>query len=484
VIRSIILAVLWIFVGACSDGGGGTDSGDIAADAASDSTGDVVDDGAMDDGTDGLLAETTDATPDGGPADVVDDLGETLPPAGIQALFQNCSELGGDRNIYDLQDPQCPDHVPWSQGQSAVSVVLDGVIVSAVFGDTLFVQEEHGGAYSGISVYTHALGTGDLTPGDVVTVSGGYSEFYEVSQVYLESWEVTGTGDAPGPWTAPHPAHLASGEVAEMLEGVLVRVLDVETTHTWPDCPSDYGEFEVTGGLRIDDMAVKWEAHLGDVFGSITGPLHYSFGNYKIEPRDEGDLNVMATGSETAVSKCFAAECQADDDDLGTQEVLVTELLVDPYGSDVGQEWIELYNPGGSDVSLEGWELRDCGEQTFKLVGADLIVPAGGFLVLGAGDNPATNGDAPVDHAFGTAFYLPNTVGSVLLYDGPAWQGVLVDQMRYSRFDPWDALVAGKSMERKTALAYGDDAKNWQPGSGTYGSSENEGSPGAANGAW
>ena len=84
---------------------------------------------------------------------------------------------------------------------------------------------------------------------------------------------MTSSGEAPGAWTAPHPAHIAKGDVAEMLEGVLVRVVDIETTHTQPDCPHDYGEFEVTGGLRIDDMGHHWQARLGDDFSSITGPV-------------------------------------------------------------------------------------------------------------------------------------------------------------------------------------------------------------------
>ena len=488
------LIVSLLFACSDSDGSGGAPDDassveDVAADSALLDTA-LVDtasgDAASSDGGEPGDAVTLDGgpTPDVSAQDAVEDIDDELPPAGIQAQFQNCSEPGGDRNIYDLQDPQCPDHVSWSVGQSAVSVVLKNVVVSAVFGDTLFVQEEGGGAYSGISVYTHGMPTQDLVPGDRVTITGGYSEFYEVSQVYLEDWDVTSSGEAPGAWTAPHPAHIAKGDVAEMLEGVLVRVVDIETTHTQPDCPHDYGEFEVTGGLRIDDMGHHWQARLGDDFSSITGPLHYSFGNYKVEPRNEDDINATALGQEDAISKCFAAECQASDGDLGTQAVVITELLVDPYGSDTGQEWIELYNPGSQDVSLDGWELRDCGEQTYPLVGANLIVPAKGFLVLGASDNPATNGGAPVDYAYGSGFYLPNTVGSVLLYDGAAWEGALVDQARYSRFDPWDVLVSGKSMERREALEYGADPDNWAIGSGAYGPTENEGSPGSKNKAW
>jgi len=269
-----------------------------------------------------------------------------------------------------------------------------------------------------------------------------------------------------------------------MLEGVLVRVLDVETTHTWPDCPHDYGEFEVTGGLRIDDMGAHWTAHLGDTFASITGPLHYTFGNYKIEPRSLDDIEVTTEGAETALSKCFADECQAPEGELGTQVVTVTEILVDPYGSDTGQEWIELHNPGQTEVSLDGWEIRDCGEQATQLLGPTVSIPAGGFLVIGMNANSSTNGDAPVDYAYGDGFYLPNTVGSVLLYDGQEWKGDLVDQIRYSRFDPWDELEGGRSLERVSPVAAGGNPESWQAGSGTYGDSENQGTPGAPNAVW
>lgn len=42
-----------------------------------------------------------------------------------------------------------------------------------------------------------------------------------------------------------------------MFEGVLVRVMNVQTNHTIPDCPHDYGEFQVSDDLRVDDMSLE-----------------------------------------------------------------------------------------------------------------------------------------------------------------------------------------------------------------------------------
>ena len=53
--------------------------------------------------TDSSEGDTVVTLPDATTTDVSEDIDETLPPAGIQAQFQNCSEPGGDRNIYDLQ---------------------------------------------------------------------------------------------------------------------------------------------------------------------------------------------------------------------------------------------------------------------------------------------------------------------------------------------------------------------------------------------
>lgn len=447
---------------------------DAEADAVEDAVSDVED--ATDTLTDTFIADT-----------VPTDTAPPIPDADVVASFGNCSDPGGSVNIYDLQDPQCPDHVwPEPTQNPGYYVELDGVVVTGLFGDTFFVQEAGGGPYSGIAVFAHGEPTDtDLAVGDRVNITGGYTEFYENSQVYLETYEKVSSGTPPAPYVPVHPAHLATeGAIAEMFEGVLVSVENVETTNTRPDCPKEYGEFSVTGNLRIDDLGYKWDARLGDHFASITGPLYYAFGNFKIEPRDESDVMWTEKGASTGISKCIASECQAPAEDPGTKQIVINEHMPDPWGSDLGQEWIELYNPTNSAVNIQGWQLRDCGDQAFTLSGPNLTIPPNGYLVVGMNSNFSTNGGVPVDLAYGTGYYLPNTVGAILLYDGNQFGSALVDQIRYSRFEPWTQFFSGRSLERVSPTNDGTIPESWKAGTKNFGADdEQQGTPGAWNSA-
>ena len=132
---------------------------------------------------------------------------------------------------------------------------------------------------------------------------------------------------------------------------------------------------------------------------------------------------------------------------------------------------------------MDGWELRDCGAQTLALVGANMLVPAGGYVVIGSNKDQTTNGGVPVDFGYGEGFYLPNTVGSVLLYDAPEPFGKLVDQMRYSRFDPWESFKSAASLERIDPIGDGTVHTNWKTGTKPYGLGSNLGTPGKKNSA-
>ena len=127
-----------------------------------------------------------------------------------------------------------------------------------------------------------------------------------------------------------------------------------------------------------------WDPHLGDSFASITGIVHYTFGEFKIEPRSADDLEVIEAGAMSALTKCIESDCIAPEGASVTHQVVVNEVMVNPYGDDTGQEWIELYNPGNEPVNLNGWTVKDCAEQAMELVGDDLILEPQAFMVLGA----------------------------------------------------------------------------------------------------
>jgi hypothetical protein len=83
-------------------------------------------------------------------------------------------------------------------------------------------------------------------------------------------------------------ADLQDADVAELWEGVLVSVQDVTVT----DADPGYGEWLVDGVL-VDDYiydALQTGVEVGGTFEAVSGPLHFTFGQFKILPRDEDDL--------------------------------------------------------------------------------------------------------------------------------------------------------------------------------------------------
>jgi hypothetical protein len=52
----------------------------------------------------------------------------------------------------------------------------------------------------------------------------------------------------------------------------------------------ELGEWEVDGSLRSDDLFHPVVPENGVTCTSISDPLYYSYGDYKLTPRDAGDI--------------------------------------------------------------------------------------------------------------------------------------------------------------------------------------------------
>jgi len=165
------------------------------------------------------------------------------------------------------------------------TVITTGV-VTAVAKKGFFIQNGTG-PWTGIYVYTSS--TPSVKVGDLVEVRGYVKEFYGLTEIsvnprYGDYVEVLGT--AP----VPEPVVLPTGNVSqEKWEGVLVKVVSVTVTD--PDL--GYGEWLVddgSGPVRIDDLIYRYSPEYGQKFNYIIGPVYYSFGNFKIEPRGPEDI--------------------------------------------------------------------------------------------------------------------------------------------------------------------------------------------------
>ena len=134
-------------------------------------------------------------------------------------------------------------------------------------------------------VLQSSLNTPELKEGDVIDVSGSHKEYYCVSELFADSFQVVTSGASTSLTpVSTTTAALAAGK--EELEGTLVRVDNV----TAADVNDQYGDFPIGNGVLVDDTYFKHVATQGEAFVSVTGFLHYGFEAWRILPRSAADL--------------------------------------------------------------------------------------------------------------------------------------------------------------------------------------------------
>ncbi|MGD2064431.1 MAG: ExeM/NucH family extracellular endonuclease, partial [Nitrospirota bacterium] len=178
-----------------------------------------------------------------------------------------------------------------------------------------------------------------------------------------------------------------------------------------------------------------------------------------------GDL-----GTPGAENDCAAAPA-------GPGDVVINEIMQNPSAvADSAGEWFELVNTTDRDFDLNGWTIQDNDSDAHVIVnGGPLVIPAGGYLVLGNNGDSGTNGGVAVDYVYGSLF-LANGADEVVLLDD-----VLTEIDRVE----WDGGVTfpdptGASMALADPALDNNVGANWCEASTTFGAGD-LGTPGAAN---
>lgn len=150
-------------------------------------------------------------------------------------------------------------------------------------------------------------------------------------------------------------------------------------------------------------------------------------------------------------AKAFAAQ----------REVVINEVLYDPVGTDLGSEWVELYNPADSDADITGSKLQVAGskysdvltlpENTVigskeyylicekEVLGCDFYVNKLGMQ----------NGGSPTD---GVRIVFPYGSSDTVLYGSPNSNKLVDDSGEISKSEETALnVVSGHSLARKTA---------------------------------
>ncbi len=218
--------------------------------------------------------------------------GLLLIPAGCDSSTEPL-EKDDAVSVYDLQEGKI------APGET---VTLRNVVVTGTGLVGFWVQEEKGGAHSGLWIdagfdWTKAF-TG-VVPGALVDVTGTFVEYDmdgawpdTVSEIQpdADGVVVLGEGVEPAPMMIDYEALIEPAQ-AEPWEGVVVgfaKTVTVDNTDT------GYGGWSVSDGKTTLEMQNSMYRPdplvLGDAFGGLAGVLQYSFGAFKLEPRSSADI--------------------------------------------------------------------------------------------------------------------------------------------------------------------------------------------------
>ena len=171
-------------------------------------------------------------------------------------------------------------------------------IVTAVRPDkdypNFFFQDPDKRKWAGIFIYINE-GYNSPDVGDMITLKGDIAEYYGMTEMKnISSTTILSSDNAIEP--VQLEAKLVSGscsEWAEPYEGMLVRLINLVVSKT-SDKDGRWIASDITGSVIVDNYLFvgDWpQPELGTHYKSITGIVHYTYGEYKIMPRNNNDFN-------------------------------------------------------------------------------------------------------------------------------------------------------------------------------------------------
>ena len=157
--------------------------------------------------------------------------------------------------------------------------------------------------------------------------------------------------------------------------------------------------------------------------------------------------------------------------------IIINEIMQNPSAvSDSNGEWFELFNNGFTGVDINGWTVQDNDLDSLVIInGGPLLIPSGGFLVLGNNADPGTNGGVTVDYQF-SGMFIANGGDELVLLDGSL---VEIDRVEYDG-GPLFPDPTGASMALTDPLTDNNVGSNWATSLSAFGAGD-LGTPGRCN---
>lgn len=154
-------------------------------------------------------------------------------------------------------------------------------------------------------------------------------------------------------------------------------------------------------------------------------------------------------------------------------DLVLTELHRNPSGPDeFSREWFEVYNPTPDHLMWTGLELQDS-RGRFRFPEQELVIPPGGYAVIGYSDDARSNGGVAVDVAYGqSGIILGNNKDALGLYAG----GTEIFRIEWN--NDWPS-VNGTSLCLRAPYGDATERDAWGLATTPFGDNDDLGHPGA-----
>jgi hypothetical protein len=186
---------------------------------------------------------------------------------------------------------------------------------------------------------------------------------------------------------------------------------------------------------------------------NITGILTQFNGTAQVKPRFATDVQQIVATPQA--------------------RIIINEIMPNPSATNDAGEYIEIYNWGTAPQDLQNWKFFGNSLGDTARITTSLIVPAGGYVLLGNNGNTATNGGLVLDYAY-TVFNMNNSGDRVVLKDA---SGATVDSVAYTSAPPTNASRGVRDASADNTDVGGT---NWQTSTTLY-NAVDAGTPKAQN---